>query len=74
VPKGCKLHQAHLLHRHGARYPSTGANEPSTQFATIFHQLASTTGLNVSGPLSFLETWEYKLGAEILTPFGRSQL
>jgi len=29
---------------------------------------------NSSGNLSFLNGWEYKLGAEILTPFGREQL
>ncbi|KAJ7878935.1 hypothetical protein B0H13DRAFT_1892386 [Mycena leptocephala] len=62
----------HLVQRHGARYPTTGA--PSSQFATALHGLAGTTGVNVSGPLGSLATWEYQLGAEILTPFGRSQL
>ncbi|KAJ7697690.1 histidine phosphatase superfamily [Mycena rosella] len=72
VPSGCQLDQVHLLHRHGARYPTTGA--PPSAFATLLHALASTTGVNVTGPLTFLSTWEYKLGAENLTPFGRSQL
>ncbi|KAJ6595075.1 phosphoglycerate mutase-like protein [Mycena vulgaris] len=72
IPSNCKLDQVHLVHRHGARYPTTGA--PPSAFATLLHGLASTTGVNATGPLAFLSTWEYKLGAEILTPFGRSQL
>ncbi|KAJ7302728.1 acid phosphatase [Mycena albidolilacea] len=72
IPAGCTIEQVHLVHRHGARYPTTGA--PPSQFATALHGLAGTTGVNVSGPLGFLATWEYQLGAEILTPFGRSQL
>jgi hypothetical protein len=24
IPEGCELKQAHLLHRHGARYPGSG--------------------------------------------------
>ncbi|KAJ7085973.1 phosphoglycerate mutase-like protein [Mycena crocata] len=72
IPAGCKLEQVHLVHRHGARYPTTGA--PPSAFATLLHGVAATTGVNVTGPLAFLATWEYKLGAEILTPFGRSQL
>lgn len=72
IPSGCSLDAVHLVHRHGARYPTTGA--PPSAFATLLHQLASTTGVNATGPASFLATWEYKLGAEILTPFGRSQL
>ena len=27
-----------------------------------------------TGNLDFLNSWEYKLGSEVLTPFGRSQL
>ncbi|KAJ6473997.1 phosphoglycerate mutase-like protein [Mycena vitilis] len=72
IPSGCTLDQVHLVHRHGARYPTTGA--PPSAFATLLHGTAETTGVNVTGPLAFLSTWEYKLGAEILTPFGRSQL
>ncbi|KAJ7917890.1 hypothetical protein B0H13DRAFT_1869924 [Mycena leptocephala] len=62
----------------------TGASRASTlgqishhrraAFATLLYGLASTSGVTATGPLAFLATWEYKLGAEILTPFGRSQL
>ncbi|KAI0778487.1 phosphoglycerate mutase-like protein [Trametes elegans] len=72
VPSGCELTQVHLLHRHGARYPTSGSG-PSA-FATKLHAAANSTGFTASGPLEFLNMWTYKLGAELLTPFGRQQL
>ena len=72
VPDGCELTQVYLLHRHGARYPTSGSG-PSA-FAATIHAAATSTGFNASGPLEFLNTWTYKLGAELLTPFGRQQL
>lgn len=73
IPDGCKLNQVHLLHRHGARYPTTGA--PPSAFATKVHAAVTNgTGFTATGPLSFLNTWKYQLGAELLTPFGREQL
>ncbi|KAF7292227.1 Acid phosphatase [Mycena indigotica] len=72
LPAGCSLNQVHLLHRHGARYPTTGA-APS-KFAAALNAVAASGKLSASGPLAFLNTWTYKLGAEILTPFGRGQM
>jgi len=72
VPAGCELTQVHLLQRHGARYPTSGS-APS-EFASLLQQAANGTGFTAKGPLEFLNTWTYKLGAEILTPFGRQQL
>lgn len=71
LPDGCEIVQVHLLYRHGARYPTSGA-APAT-FAQKLHN-ATSTGFNVTGDLEFLSDWTYKLGAELLTPFGRSQL
>ncbi|THY15987.1 phosphoglycerate mutase-like protein [Aureobasidium pullulans] len=70
IPEGCTINQMLLLYRHGARYPTSGAG-PST-FAQKVHN-ATITGFNVTGDLTFLADWTYKLGAELLTPFGRSQ-
>jgi len=68
IPKGCELTQVHLLHRHGARYPTNGS-APSA-FASRLHAAASSgTGFNASGPLDFLNTWTYKLGADILSTY-----
>jgi hypothetical protein len=72
IPEGCSLKQVHLLHRHGARYP-TGGSLPAA-FATGLHGIANSTGFSASGPLAFLNDWKFRLGAEILTPFGREQM
>jgi hypothetical protein len=73
VPDGCGLNQVHLLHRHGARYPTTGGIGPAA-FAAKIHSSASGNGFSAKGDLEFLNTWTYKLGAEILTPYGREQM
>ena len=72
IPAGCELQQVHLLHRHGARYPTAGS-APS-DFAAKVHSAANSTGFTATGPLDFLNSWTYKLGAAILTPFGREEL
>ncbi|KIM19365.1 hypothetical protein M408DRAFT_13500, partial [Serendipita vermifera MAFF 305830] len=76
VPDGCTLKGVHILHRHGARYPTgwPGYATPG-MLASRFHHAASTgQGIKAHGPLAFLNTWTYKLGTEVLTPFGRQQL
>ncbi|KAI1387370.1 phosphoglycerate mutase-like protein [Hypoxylon trugodes] len=70
APEGCSVTQVHILYRHGARYPTTGA--APAQFASKIAN-ATQEGLQVSGDLAFLADWTYKLGGELLTPFGRSQ-
>ncbi|KAF3068449.1 3-phytase A [Daldinia childiae] len=70
APPGCSVTQVHLLYRHGARYPTTGA--APAQFASKIAD-ATKTGLQVKGDLTFLSDWTYKLGGELLSPFGRSQ-
>ncbi|KAL0951348.1 hypothetical protein HGRIS_008052 [Hohenbuehelia grisea] len=73
VPETCRLKQVHLLHRHGARYPTSGSGPAA--FAAKVHAAATTgDGFQATNELKFLNTWTYKLGAETLTPFGRSQL
>ncbi|KIW95700.1 uncharacterized protein Z519_04285 [Cladophialophora bantiana CBS 173.52] len=71
IPAGCSINQVHLLYRHGARYPTSGA-APAT-FAAKLANATKGAGFQVSGELAFLSDWTYKLGAELLTPFGRSQ-
>lgn len=72
IPDGCELVQAHLVQRHGARYPAAG--DPPSEFSAKLFGAANSTGFSVTGPLEFLNDWTYNLGAEILTPFGRQQL
>ncbi len=71
IPDGCTINQMHLLYRHGARYPTSGA-APAT-FASKLANATKGAGFQVAGELAFLSNWTYKLGAELLTPFGRSQ-
>ncbi len=61
-----------MLQRHGARYPASG--DPPAEFATFLHGVANSTGFKASGPLEFLNTWTFELGAELLTTFGQQQL
>lgn len=45
------------------------------RLASKLHAAASSsTGIKAHSPLSFLNTWTYKLGTDVLTPFGRQQL
>jgi hypothetical protein len=61
------------LHRHGARYPTGfSAYGGPAEFAGRLH--AAAAGWNTSGELDFMNDWTYKLGEEVLTPFGRQQL
>lgn len=70
LPEGCELDSVSLLHRHGSRYPTSGAGP-----AKFGKKLQEARGeWEAKGELDFLNEWEYGLGAEILTPFGRKQL
>jgi hypothetical protein len=71
IPAGCNIVQMQLLYRHGARYPTTGNG--LSVFAQRLFNASTTKGFSVTGELDFLSNWTYKLGAELLTPFGRSQ-
>lgn len=73
TPETCRVTSLHFVHRHGARYPTGNKAYGSTaKFATKLHDFG--TKWNARGSLSFLNDWTYKLGEEILTPFGRHQL
>ncbi|PVG01497.1 phosphoglycerate mutase-like protein [Serendipita vermifera] len=75
VPPACKLRAAHILHRHGARYPTGWSGEGSTSaLAASLHNAAQNGHLKARDGLNFLNKWTYKLGSEVLTPFGRQQL
>jgi hypothetical protein len=70
IPEGCELTELHWLQRHGARYPTLRADGP----AGIAARLKAAKGWKGEDDLEFLNGWTYKLGAEVLTPFGRQQL
>lgn len=70
LPPGAEIVQVQMLSRHGARYPTSGANV--VQFAQRIANVSSD--FNPKGSLSFLKDWEYHLGSEILVPKGREEL
>ncbi|KAI0327286.1 phosphoglycerate mutase-like protein [Cubamyces sp. BRFM 1775] len=73
APETCRVTGLHLLHRHGARYPTQWASFGGpANFSARLHNAAD--GWTASGDLEFMNNWTYKLGEEILTPFGRQQL
>jgi hypothetical protein len=70
IPKGAEIVQVQMLSRHGARYPTPGAN-----VATLGERLANASAtFKASGSLEFLNDWKYELGKAILVPRGRQEL
>lgn len=72
MPGHCHLDAVHLPFRHGARYPTAGDN--AEKLATRLLNASQAGHFKASGELSFLNDWTYKLGSDILVPFGRQQL
>ncbi|CAL1711173.1 unnamed protein product [Somion occarium] len=73
APDTCRVTGLHFLHRHGARYPTSYASYggPANFSSRLHHSAAKWNG---QGDLSFMNDWTYKLGEEVLTPFGRQQI
>lgn len=69
----CVLQQVHILHRHGARYPTS---ESPTELVKKLIQRNKVGGriTKFTGPLAFLNNYVYRLGKELLVPVGRHQL
>ncbi|KAI0029734.1 phosphoglycerate mutase-like protein [Vararia minispora EC-137] len=73
APESCRVTGLHFVHRHGARYPTSWASYGGPSLlAGRLHKTA--TNWTAKGELEFLNDWTYKLGEEVLTPFGRQQL
>ncbi|CAE6441606.1 unnamed protein product [Rhizoctonia solani] len=72
APGQCRVTGLHILHRHGARYPTQWSNYAGP--AGVEKKLRASGKFSAKGELEFLNDWKYSLGAEILTPFGRHQL
>ena len=72
LPSGANINQVHVLHRHGSRYPTTGAGVQT--FGSALTSLIAKKNVSFTGDLDFLNTWSYGLGSEILVPIGRQEL
>lgn len=73
LPDGCQIEQAHILHRHGSRYPSEGNLHNINQFVNKIKQIIAGNN-TFTGPLTFLNTWSQRLGSEVLIPNGAAML
>lgn len=73
-PPECELSQVHVLHRHAQRYPTYFAldGEGMERFAQKLanYSQAHPDSKIGSGPLEFLNDWEYLLGLNTLLPTG----
>lgn len=77
IPPGAEIVQVQMLSRHGARYPTSGTGSNVMVFADKIAEAKKRTsggGFKATGPLAFLNEWEYQLGYEILVPKGRQEL
>ncbi|KAF8076951.1 phytase [Lyophyllum atratum] len=68
-PRNCRVTQANIIQRHGARFPTSGA---STGIITAVNKLMSAE--RYTDPrLNFLSNYTYRLGQNDLVPFGARQ-
>ena len=72
LPAGANISQVHMVHRHGSRYPTT--NSSTEALGSRLTALAKNGTAKFTGALSFLNTYSYGLGTEILVPVGRQEL
>ncbi|KAI9045878.1 histidine phosphatase family protein [Aspergillus affinis] len=74
VPRGCELSQAHVLHRHAQRYPTSfkldgGGIDAFNEKLSNYSRAHNTTEI-ASGPLRFLNDWVDLVGKDTLLPTG----
>ncbi|KAL5332309.1 histidine phosphatase superfamily [Aspergillus crustosus] len=73
LPSGASISQVHLIHRHGSRYPPD--SESIAQWAQgITNASAQGTVTEFTGALSFLNTYTWNQGVNILVRKGRQEL
>ncbi|KAJ2983667.1 hypothetical protein NUW54_g10609 [Trametes sanguinea] len=68
-PANCKINQVHILQRHGARYPTSGA---ATRIEAAIAKLKAANGYT-DPLLAFVDKYTYSLGHDDLVPFGATQ-
>lgn len=76
IPRGADIVQVQMLSRHGSRYPTSGTGSNVQLFGERIAEarVRRLGGFKATGPLEFLNEWEYQLGYEILVPKGRQEL
>ncbi|KAF2662465.1 phosphoglycerate mutase-like protein [Lophiostoma macrostomum CBS 122681] len=70
IPSGSNVSWLNMVHRHGSRYPEV----TGTEFVLGQKIMSQKGNFTASGPVEFLNYYEFLLGAEILVPVGKQQL
>ena len=70
IPQGCSITFAQILSRHGARDPTASKTEAYNATVQKIHRNVK----KFPGKYAFLADYEYTLGADQLTTFGRQEL
>ena len=73
LPDGAEIVQLNMLSRHGARYPTTGAGAELLAEKIQNYTNGTLGDITFTGELSFLNSWKYLLGNEILVPVGKQE-
>ena len=74
VPSGCRVTFAQVLSRHGARDPTARKTAIYADLVERIHAGVGETEGAYAGACAFLRDYEYRLGADELTAFGRRQM
>lgn len=73
LPDGCQVEQVHTLQRHSQRFPTSyfddGINDERFA-AKILNFTKAHPNARFKGPLSFLKSYEYRMGESYLTGLG----
>lgn len=74
MPENASIVQLNMLSRHGARYPTAGSGVEDLAAKLKNYTTGVLGDVTFTDDLSFLNTWDYKLGQEILVPVGKQEL
>jgi hypothetical protein len=73
LPDGCQIEQVHTLQRHAQRFPTAfyddGLNDENFG-AKVMNWTAANSTKKFTGPLAFLNSYQYQLGDSYLTGLG----
>ncbi|KAL9090005.1 MAG: hypothetical protein Q9165_005534 [Trypethelium subeluteriae] len=75
LPDGCQIEQAHSLQRHAQRFPTSSMEdgENDENFASKLNNFTSANpNASFTGPLAFLNSYEYVMTESFLTGVGAS--
>jgi 3-phytase len=72
IPSDCEVSQVHILHRHGQRFPTAALDDGGNtqRFADKVRNASINGILGATGPLTFLNEYQYRLGLNTLTAIG----